>query len=200
MHCCRLLLLFTLVLIQSRVWAELPPVPPIESHFTAHGKQFSAQQEKTLDKALESIQSESKVDFAVLVLDQPLPSDQYDSLCQQVFRTWNIGKSWDGGGILMLVSPDGRQCVTTQSEEEHPLSKALATNLRKTVESAASSGQLYRGLLLAIERCRRILRSGENRPVQRNSLKRAPDRAANYGFGAVLVLIAAAICSKKVPR
>lgn len=175
--------------------AALPPVPNIEGHFTAHGRQIGAAQKKTLDELLGKIQEDSKVDLACIVMAEPLAATELDQMAQLIFNTWNIGRSWEGGGALLVVSHDGKECVMVQSEEPRPIPEAIGDLLIQTVQQGAASGQLAEGLLRAFERGRRFLRTGKYRPITTTPLKRDPHRALRYALGALAAVALAVISS-----
>lgn len=193
------LLVVLVVLLLGQGWA-LPPVPGIEGHITSRGKQLSASQKSNLDELLGKIQEESKVDLAVLVMEHELDSGTLDAMASQTFHAWSIGKSWDGGGALVVLSKDGREIAVQQSGEQQPFREKHLKLLKDTILSAASEGKTYEGLRLGIERAGRILRSGGKTYLSAPPQQRDIPRSKRYSLGVIIVLALAIFSSRAVER
>lgn len=194
------LLVVFVIIVFSQAWA-LPPVPGIEGHITSRGALLTAEQKSNLDLLLGKIQEESKVDLAVLVMDQDIgDGDMLDAMARQTFHAWSIGKSWDGGGALVVLSNDGRDIVVHQSEDEKPFRAKHVSLIKETVLTTSRQGKTYEGLRLGIERAGRILRSGGKTYLSAPPQQRDIPRSRRYSLGAFVILALALISSRAIER
>lgn len=189
--CCALLL---------RVCWALPPVPGIEGHFTSRGSQVTSEQKKKMDELLGKIQEESRVDLAILIMDQELGTGTLSDMANQTFHAWSIGKGWDGGGALIVVSKDCQQVALAQSSGDLPFREKHFNLVKESILNGQRQGNLAEGMRLGIERARRVFRSGGKTYLSAPPQQRDVSRSIRYSIGALAVFLVAVASSRLVAR
>ena len=167
-----------------------PPVPGIESHLTDASKQLSLKDRQSIDELLGSIQSDTKVDAVVYILAFPVKS--LNEMAKTCFSTWSIGKSWEGGGILLLISQDMKHCSVAMSSRDTPLKSEVALQLEKSVSERLSQGQATSAIRFAAERLRRYL-SMRRRPTVQPPFKPNMEGTRQYCLGAAMIVLLAGV-------
>ena len=138
--------------LTSACVGALPEVPSIHGHLTDYSDKLSQSTRELIDMRLGKFQDEFKVDFAVLIMGEQV--EPLAEMADKVFSTWSIGKSWSGGGILLVVEPDFQSCRLVLSNDTPPIRKIPLERLQAQVEGALRSGPPGRALPLVVEKVR----------------------------------------------
>jgi uncharacterized membrane protein YgcG len=169
-----------------------PPVPGIESHLTDPGKQLSEADRKLIDEWLGAIQTEAKVDAVVFLLADSVTS--LKDMGEACFKTWGIGKSWEGGGVLLIVTRDLKDCALVMSQKDSPIKAGIARQLEEQFRARLRQGSAASAIKFAVQKLHRTIQSGGRRPVVHPPFKPNVEGTRHYGMG-VLVIVLLALAS-----
>lgn len=177
-----LFILFFLVIATAAPGVALPPVPGIESHLTDKGRVLSDADRESIDRSLGSIQQDTKVDVAVVILD--FPAEPLPEMAQAIFQTWSIGRSWEGGGMLVVVSQDLKECAIATTDKDIPLPAQLVRQLEEVLRTLLEQRQLAVGLRSVVSRIHRAV-SARRPHAEAPRLRFEPDtaRIRNFSLG-----------------
>lgn len=182
---------------QALAWADITPLPSIEGHLTAPGKQLTQAEKTRLDDSLGLIQRDFQVDLAILVL-ATLPKEPIEDFGLRAYRRWNIGGTWKHGGALAVISPDRKQCIIIQGETDAP----FPATMKKYLERQLCDNAPYQGfsstLAAFTERSRRILAQKHQQLKLQEPLER--DSKAAWAYGTASIVITACACLLSLPR
>lgn len=147
--------------------ALLGQLPAISGHLTAPGPQLTTVEKLEIQSSLAAVQQETHVDVAIYLIPDPL-EDRQQNLAARLHAHWNIGKD-HSGGLLLVISSDGRRCEAQQSGPRTPYSPEFV----KLLQRRAERPPLATALKGIAERCRRI---GGTIPRSRPPLVARPNR------------------------
>lgn len=188
-----------MLLLSSAGWGQAPIfLPGIEGHLTAPpDTHLPLLTKRALEMSLDQAKEETKVDFAVLYLSAP-PTAPLTAVAQKALETWNIGKDQANGGVMLVVSPDARDCDFAQTAGQ-PLSLRSIVRVKQALQPGNRPARAADALASVIERTRRILRQGREVKVVGMPLARRPERAGRYALGSVVVVLLALFLTWKKP-
>ncbi len=193
----QLLPCYFMFLVAGTSLAAPPPVPSIEGHLTDAAKRLTQDQRSALERALDDIQAVYKVDLAIHLLDTEVPS--VEDMSNRCFEAWSIGKSWDGGGLLITVSKDLKDLAITTTAPDKPLNPNTVKLLKSGLRSALDQAELSRVLQSTVARIHRLMALTRPYPKVHPPLNRRVRSAQNFAFGALFVVFLA-ILSTRVRR
>ena len=163
-------------------------LPSVAGHLTAPGNQLTAAQKSRLETLLTAVQSETKTDLAFYIA----PSSQrepLETLAAKLHDYWKIGVGHQGG-LLLVVSADGRHCALHQTRRDYPYPDRFLISLERSIEQ----GPLPTSLLSVANRC---LRS-RPQPTLLSRPWATPDRQAGGKYQAGFIgLLALALISTR---
>lgn len=188
---CFPLLLLLLGFLGQSIWAELPPVPSIEGHITDSGKVLSEVDREKVDQELGEIQQTYKVDLAVHVLDFEV--EDLEAMARACFERWSIGKSWEGGGILISISKDLKSCAVVTSEPDKPLSQASIESLKSSLEMQLQRVVAKDAIRSIIARSQRMLGLTRPHPKVYPPLTPRVREGQRYLMGALAMVLLAGV-------
>ena len=114
---------------------------------------FTTQQFDSLERALVDFVFSKKMDLLVVTMDDPYPFDSFDDFAKGQINKWNVGRRYEKGGILMIISkknntwmivPDAKGKFSLSSEK-------CKTVLETKGESHFEEGQFYKGVQSCIK-------------------------------------------------
>jgi hypothetical protein len=161
-------------------------IPGIDGHMTDPAHLLGDADKKAIEERLGDLQAQTHIDVAGWILEAP--DAELETLANQAYRQWSIGKAWDNA--VFFAIPPGRPARLILDRARPELSPAEqskvlaadnpALNLRARIERLAdATGSIVRN---------KVFRA---RPPGKKDLR----GALVYGVPAMLVLLAACFMS-----
>jgi len=166
--------------------------PHIGGHVTDPSGKLAGAEKDEIESLFGGIQGDTKVDVAAFIA--PVSRSEIEAAGRRAFEQWGIGRAWESG-VLLTISSDGQGCRLIVPSVGSPLAPSAISDIETAASQPARGGHFAEALRLAGDRMGKLLRARAKIPIVRPVGSRDLARSAEYGVGAFLVAVAAAIFS-----
>jgi len=187
-----LICFISLALSWTTLWAA-PNLPTIKGALTDPGDKLEKADFDQIDKHLNLSKELLKLDLAVWVLKDPVPS--IEAIGTEAFATWNIGKTWDNG-VLLAVAPDQRSSCLIQRREQPFFSPDECGMIKGVLDDSLRTGRLALGLRLASARALRLGLLHKSQPQIAPPFYPNYAGAKGYAFSVTIILVLAGVSTR----